>query len=320
MKKFMLSTATLLLASGLSMAQTSTPQPDPSAPSTQPAQTDVGQPTDTNEPVYSGCLSGSKDNYTLTTDDGKTFRLHSDKDINEHVGKRVEIRGSIKQEGADRPDASTAPAGSMQELDVADIKNLDGGNCPSSGAATPGATADQSASATQPTTSTESAPATSTETAPATSSEPSAAASSAPSTSTESQPATSTESSASSQTAPAPMTETQPSSAATTTTTTEQSSTTSTTAAPATEPAPSAAVEQPATSTESAQASDVQQPAADVNANQAAESNAAAADQSASSADQQSDQAALPQTASPLPLFLMLGLGSLGSGLVLRRK
>jgi hypothetical protein len=313
MKKLMLSTATLLLASGLSLAQTSTPQPDPSAPSTQPAQTDVGQPTDTNEPVYSGCLSGSKDNYTLTTDDGKTFRLHSDKDINEHVGKRVEIRGTLKQEGVDRPDASTAPAGSMQELDVADIKNVDG-SCPSSGAATPGATADQSASATQPTTSTESAPATSTETAPATSSEPSAAASSAPSTSTESQPATSTESSASSQTAPAPMTETQPSSAAsTTTTTTEQSSTTSTTAAPATEPAPSAAAEQPATSTESSQASDVQQPAADVNANQAAESNAAPADQSA-------DQAALPQTASPLPLLLMLGLGTLGSGLVLRRK
>lgn len=98
-------------------------------PPQTPTQTEVGQPTDTNEPVFKGCLSGSKDNYVLTTSDGKSFRLHSDKDINEHVGKMVEIRGTEKKEGVDRPgDNEAAPR--MSEIDVADVKSVEGGSCP----------------------------------------------------------------------------------------------------------------------------------------------------------------------------------------------
>jgi len=110
----------------LSTAMVAAQDPQPTTQN-QTTQTDVGQPTDTNEPVFKGCLSGSKDNYVLTTSDGKSFRLHSDKDINEHVGKMVEIRGTMKKEGVDRPDDA---ATRMSEIDVADVKSVEGGSCP----------------------------------------------------------------------------------------------------------------------------------------------------------------------------------------------
>src|SRR5262245_36673095 len=139
MKKLMLSTAALLLASGLTMAQTSTPQPDPNAapsgaqttpqpdPNAAPSgaqttpsgtttpQTDAGKPSDSNS--FSGCLSGSKDNYVLTTDDGKTYRIHSDKDISENVGKRVEVSGTMKSDAGSMASgaAGTAAAGNAMD-------------------------------------------------------------------------------------------------------------------------------------------------------------------------------------------------------------
>jgi HEAT repeats len=55
-----------------------------------------------NQPVFKGCLGGTKDNYTLKDQStGQEYRLHSDKDISEHVGNMVEIRGTIKKEGQD---------------------------------------------------------------------------------------------------------------------------------------------------------------------------------------------------------------------------
>jgi hypothetical protein len=114
-----------MLTAGLAFAQDTT---NTSAQSTQPAQTNVGQTTDTNEPLYKGCVSGTKDNYVLTSEDGKAFRLHSDKDINEHVGKFVEVRGTEKKEGNDS-NASTGTA-AMSQIDVADLKNVDGKSCP----------------------------------------------------------------------------------------------------------------------------------------------------------------------------------------------
>jgi len=121
-KKFFAVVPALALSTAMVFAQD--PQPTP----TQTPKTDVGQPTDTNEPLFKGCLSGTKDNYVLTTSDGKTYRLHSDKDIVEHVGKMVELRGTVKQEGVDRP-ADAAPASASSEMDVADVKNIEG-SCP----------------------------------------------------------------------------------------------------------------------------------------------------------------------------------------------
>jgi hypothetical protein len=128
-KKFFAVLPALALSTAMVVAQ------EPQPTTTQTPQTSVGQPTDTNEPLFKGCVSGTKDNYILTTSDGKTFRLHSDKDIAEHVGKMVEIRGTVKKEGADRP-ADAAPASATSEMDVADLKDIEG-SCPAdnSGAA-----------------------------------------------------------------------------------------------------------------------------------------------------------------------------------------
>jgi hypothetical protein len=106
--------AALLVCTGMAFAQSNS------------AQTSVGQPTDTNEPVYKGCLTGTKNNYTLTTEDGKSYRLHSDKDIDDHLNRRVEVRGSLKKEGGDRSAASTT---AFEEIDVADLKSVGKESC-----------------------------------------------------------------------------------------------------------------------------------------------------------------------------------------------
>jgi hypothetical protein len=112
--KNLIRSAALLMCSGVLFAQS------------QNAQTSVGQPTDTNEPVYKGCLTGTKNNYMLTTQDGKTYRLHSDKDIDDHINHNVEVRGSLKKEGADR---SPSAANQFPEIDVADLKSTGKESC-----------------------------------------------------------------------------------------------------------------------------------------------------------------------------------------------
>jgi hypothetical protein len=142
MRKLLLLTSTLLLAGGLAAQQTSPAnskdpaasqapqaQPDQSksdqSQSNQSAQTNVGGKTDKDEQLFKGCVGGSKDNYTLTAEDGTNYRLHSDKDIAEHVGQSVEVRGTIKPEGTDRPSETKAGnAAQQREIDVADIKTV----------------------------------------------------------------------------------------------------------------------------------------------------------------------------------------------------
>jgi hypothetical protein len=112
--KNLIRTAALVMCSGVLFAQS------------QNAQTSVGQPTDTNEPVYKGCLTGTKNNYMLTTQDGKTYRLHSDKDIDDHINHSVEVRGSLRKEGGDRSPSATKQ---FQEIDVADLKSTGKESC-----------------------------------------------------------------------------------------------------------------------------------------------------------------------------------------------
>jgi hypothetical protein len=112
--KNLIRSSVLVLCSGVLFAQS------------QNAQTSVGQPTDTNEPVYKGCLTGTKNNYMLTTQDGKNYRLHSDKDIDDHINHNVEVRGSLRKEGADRSPSATKQ---FPEIDVADLKSLGKESC-----------------------------------------------------------------------------------------------------------------------------------------------------------------------------------------------
>lgn len=282
LKRFFAVLPVLALSTAFVAAQTPQPSSTPSQPN-QTTQTTVGQPTDTNEPVYKGCVSGTKDNYILTSSDGKTFRLHSDKDIAEHVGKMVELRGTIKKEGADRP-ADAMPASSTSEIDVADLKNVEG-TCPIDNS---GAAASKDA--------------------------PKAYA-----TAPNSQTAASDSAAAKSDVQKATLVET-PAASATASTSAAPAASVSTTET-ATQPAASASVStSPNTTTEpsaNAAVSTTDQTAA-VPANNATNQNATAS----AGAEQktEADSAKLPQTASPLPLLGLLGFASTGLGLLMRRR
>lgn len=130
MKMELFRTALLLLASVVAVAQQDTSSQQPSTtPSGQQSTTDVGGHADDNEPLFRGCLSGSDGNYMLKAENGRTYRLHSDKDLNEHVGNMVEIRGTIKNEDGDRSERKETADGTKidQEIDVADVKTAANG-------------------------------------------------------------------------------------------------------------------------------------------------------------------------------------------------
>ena len=80
---------------------------------------------------FIGCLSGTHDNYFLRTDDGTLFRLHSDKDINEHVGDRVDVRGRLDNKKRDQDAQATAAATGVQTeaagVNVEDLKTVSRG-------------------------------------------------------------------------------------------------------------------------------------------------------------------------------------------------
>jgi Protein of unknown function (DUF5818) len=80
---------------------------------------------------YTGCLSGTHDNYFLRADDGNMYRLHSDKDINEHVGERVDVRGRVDNHKRDQDAQATAAATGVSTeaagINVEDIKTISKG-------------------------------------------------------------------------------------------------------------------------------------------------------------------------------------------------
>ncbi len=126
MKKLFVFALSVAMTAGIAVAQQDAAAGSTAAePTAQQQQTSVGQPTDTNEPLFKGCLSGTKDNYVLTDEKGDKYRLHSDKDINEHVNTMVEVRGTVKTEGVDSQ--KTAASDNAKDLDVADIKTVSKG-------------------------------------------------------------------------------------------------------------------------------------------------------------------------------------------------
>lgn len=87
--------------------------------------------SDTKGQLFSGCLTGTDDNYVLRADDGTLYRLHSDKDLDEHVGHAVQVKGSV--ENKRRENEAQMSAGASQQagvpiptmgINVDDIKTL----------------------------------------------------------------------------------------------------------------------------------------------------------------------------------------------------
>jgi LPXTG-motif cell wall-anchored protein len=273
MRNLIVTTAVLLLALGIAVAQ-------------QPAATDTSSQTAANAEQKSirGCVGGSEGNFTLLDESGITYKLQglADDKLKEHVGHTVEISGSVSSGAA----SSTTGAGAEQTLMISDIRMIsekcDVKTTEPSGAAAGAAPSDQGAQ--QP---------------PASSTDMSASAqgSTTTDTTTQAQPGTTSDMSQQQAGSQPVSPDTSAQAGAEAGVTAQQ---------PATEPAiPPAQEQQPPVAEEQQPAQQEAPPAA-----------------AAESGQQESETAAgqLPQTASPLPLLAVLGLGSLAAGLVSRRK
>jgi hypothetical protein len=74
---------------------------------------------DNDESSFRGCLAGTDDNYVLRDEaSGKLYRLHSDKDLDEHVGNIVEVRGNIDNNHREREAQVQANAASQAGIEI----------------------------------------------------------------------------------------------------------------------------------------------------------------------------------------------------------
>lgn len=108
-------------------------QDQSAAPAAQGASSDADL---MNRTSFTGCLTGTEDNYILKDEkSGQLFRLHSDKDIGEHVNKQVTVIGRVqdqqREHQAQNEKGSEAAAGAtipQHGINVDDIKDA-GGSC-----------------------------------------------------------------------------------------------------------------------------------------------------------------------------------------------
>lgn len=108
-------------------------QDQSAAPAAQGASSDADL---MNRTSFTGCLTGTEDNYILKDEkSGQLFRLHSDKDIGEHVNKEVTVIGRVQdqqrehqaqnEKGSEAATGATIP---QHGINVDDIKDA-GGSC-----------------------------------------------------------------------------------------------------------------------------------------------------------------------------------------------
>jgi hypothetical protein len=118
MRNLIVTTAVLLLALGIAIAQ-------------QPAATDTSSQTAAQQKSFRGCLGGSEGNFTLLDESGISYRLQglADDMLKPHVGHTVEISGSVSSGAASSTsDSTTQPSGSNtgreQILMVSDLRMI----------------------------------------------------------------------------------------------------------------------------------------------------------------------------------------------------
>ena len=116
MHKVIAITATLLLAGSIAVAQSNTTPDEPNsqqAPTTSPDQQHRGtisQAVDERQnSLLSGCLNGSDGNFTLTADDGTTYRLTGAiSGLSQYVGHKVQLAGTSTTADANASASSQA--------------------------------------------------------------------------------------------------------------------------------------------------------------------------------------------------------------------
>jgi LPXTG-motif cell wall-anchored protein len=307
MKKQFLISLFLALGMGIAQGQTQSPAPlqsgtnDPARGSAQQTERGATMPpvsatipsSETAAPEsYKGCVNGSPGNWTLTSDKGKSLILSgTDDQLSQVKGQEVRINGTEASDG-------TFKIVSLEKLsDSCGSNNQTSSNsmgAQNTGQNNPGQSSTSTTSTTQSTTTTQ--PPSSTETTNQSNSQ-------------------------------APATATTPETSGTVSG--QSSNTTSTTTPNAV--TPPVTNETPANTVGTGQTgqSTAQNPAGSIAGN--TQQNAAPSTNQNNNAASTGDQAVrhysdmdqnakLPQTASPLPLLALLGLGSLAGGLISRRK
>ena len=121
MRKTWMLTLVLAFSAAWAAAQT---YPNSSSPqtSTQTSQTS----TDSSTSVQ-GCLSGSNGSFTLTDNSGTTYQLAGDTSkLSEHVGHKVEIKGTTSSSSAGSASDShkAAGGGAQPTLTVTSMKHI----------------------------------------------------------------------------------------------------------------------------------------------------------------------------------------------------
>jgi len=145
-KQFSFLATLVLLCASFALAQdTTTPQPDQSAPQSdqssqpQPDQTapqssqSMGSNASAGASTIQGCLSGSEGNYMLSQDGtGTMFKLAGgDDQLKHHVGHEVAVTGQMSNadtgnsaQSTGQADSTSNSAGGSNTLQVTDVKML----------------------------------------------------------------------------------------------------------------------------------------------------------------------------------------------------
>jgi hypothetical protein len=282
MKKLLSITCVMLLAAGIAVAQDTPPSGEqPAQPAPQEQTPQSDQAADQSSTTIRGCLSGSDNNFTISDQSGQSYKLSGDTSmLSQHVGHEVELTGKLGDMAA-----GEQPSGEQAgAATTGDQKLFEVSNVTMISEKCAAGTGEQptpeSGAAMSQPQSETAAPATST--TPDTSAQSTTPSTTTPDTSAQTTPPATTAPDASAQQTPPATTEPD--------------------AAQPAAPAQEEAAQQPETPEQPEQPATEAAPAQDQTQDQAA-------------ADEQ-----LPQTATPLPLLALLGLGSLAAGLWSRRK
>ena len=96
-------------------------------PSQNPSQSTAGQTASSagNEQTVEGCLNESGGNYTITDSSGKTWQLSGDTaKLKEHVGHKVEVKGTTSASSGATGAASASSGGSSDTLTIKSMKHI----------------------------------------------------------------------------------------------------------------------------------------------------------------------------------------------------
>ncbi len=124
----------LLLGTSWALAQYSSPSATSQTGSSQATAESAG-----GQQMIKGCLSGSDGSYTLTDNNGQSYRLTGDTaKLSDHVGHEMKVTGNVSSASAstsgENANGAMGQSGAAQTIDVTSFKHISK-TCQNSGAA-----------------------------------------------------------------------------------------------------------------------------------------------------------------------------------------